>query len=314
MILLVSHEGDDHLVPVQSALDRMGTRWVAVDTAQIPTRIALTAEHGAADRWRLVLGDREVDLADCGAGWWRRPLPHQLDPRVSDPAEATFAATETYEAATGFWDALPLTWVSPPKVVETTMMKTWQLPAARAAGLQVPRTMVTNNALHAREFIDSVGDGKVVCKAFSAQVERWRETRMVGPEQLAVLDRVALAPVIFQEFVPAEVDLRVTVVGEQVFTAAIHSQEVPYALDFRLHLDEVRMEPTTLPAETEEALLRFLKAAGLRYGAVDFRRTPGGEHVFLEVNPAGQWLFVEERSGLPITAAMAELLTTLDQA
>ena len=31
---------------------------------------------------------------------------------------------------------------------------------------------------------------------------------------------------IFQELVPAEVDLRVTIVGDQVFAAAIHSQEV----------------------------------------------------------------------------------------
>ena len=51
---------------------------------------------------------------------------------------------------------------------------------------------------------------------------------------------------------------------------------------------------------------------GLRYGAVDLRRTPDGRYVFFEVNPAGQWLFVEERTGLPITERVAALLGALD--
>jgi glutathione synthase/RimK-type ligase-like ATP-grasp enzyme len=140
---------------------------------------------------------------------------------------------------------------------------------------------------------------------------------MVGEAEYQLLDRVAVAPVIFQEFVPAEVDLRITVVGEQFFAAAIHSQELPYPLDFRLFLDRdpgVRMEPTELPTEVEGGLMRLLKSAGLRYGAIDMRRTPSGRHVFLEVNPSGQWRFVEEVTGQPITAAMARLLTHLNAA
>lgn len=314
MILLVSHPGDDHLAPVQSALDRMGAGWVAVDTSEIPTSLAISAEHGPYDRRRITLaGGDEIDLDACRVGWWRRPLPPVLDERITDPHEYTFAVTEVHEALAGFWNGLPLTWVSPPRVVETTMMKTWQLPAARRAGLRVPRTLITSNPRHARRFIDEVGLGNVICKAFSAQPERWRETRMVRHEEYELLDRVALAPVIFQEFVPAEVDLRVTIVGDEIFPAAIHSQELPYALDFRLHLDEVRMEPATLPDAVADGLRGLLRAAGLRYGAVDLRRTPAGDHVFLEVNPAGQWLFVEEKTGQPMTEAMARLLAGLHE-
>jgi hypothetical protein len=42
------------------------------------------------------------------------------------------------------------------------------------------------------------------------------------------------------------------------------------------------------------------------------RRTPAGDYYFLEVNPAGQWAFVEERTQLPITKAMVDLLASLD--
>jgi len=319
VILLVSHDDDDHLAPVQAELDRAGAEAVVVDTSAIPSTTAVTAAHSAAgDHWSLRLADgRELDLARCRAGWWRRPLPSTADERLPDEAEAMWAANETYEAMAGFWDVVPVSWVSPPRAVERSMMKTWQLPTARAVGLDVPRTVVTSDPAQAARFIDEVGLGRVVCKAFSATEEVWRETRLVGAQEYALVDSVALAPVIFQEFVPAEVDLRVTVVGDQVFAAAVHSQELPYPLDFRLFLDRpggVRMEPTSVPPDVEASLVRFLETAGLRYGAFDLRRTPEGRHVFLEVNPAGQWRFVEDVTGQPITAAMAQLLASLDVA
>ena len=317
MILLVSHDDDDHLAPMLAALAAIGSEAVVVDTAGLPSAVAVAAEHGpSGDRWRLRMADGAwLDLDRCGSGWWRRPRPAGHDPRITDPREAAWAANETYEAMAGFWDALPITWVSPPKAIETAMMKTWQLPAAKSAGLEVPQTLVTSDPEEARAFVDRLGPDRVICKAFSATESHWRETRQVGATEYELLDRVQLAPVIFQELVPAEVDLRVTIVGEQVFAAAIHSQELPYPLDFRLFLDTGRgvpMRPAVLPEDVTQALHGLLKVAGLRYGAVDMRRTPDGRHVFLEVNPAGQWRFVEEVTGQPITAAMAMLLTALD--
>jgi hypothetical protein len=43
------------------------------------------------------------------------------------------------------------------------------------------------------------------------------------------------------------------------------------------------------------------------------RRTPAGEHIFLEVNPAGQWLFMEQRTGQGITDAFAQHLAVHDR-
>jgi glutathione synthase/RimK-type ligase-like ATP-grasp enzyme len=114
--------------------------------------------------------------------------------------------------------------------------------------------------------------------------------------------------VIFQEYIPAGVDLRVTIVGSQVFCGAIHSQAGGYKADFRMEMDTSRIEPSSLPENVERCLLGLMKRLGLVYGAVDLRRTPSGEHVFLEVNTAGQWLFVEQATGQPIAQALAEAL------
>ena len=160
--------------------------------------------------------------------------------------------------------------------------------------------------------MDARGYRDVICKAFSATEQQWRETRLVGDQELAVLDNVRYAPVIFQEYIPADVDLRVTVVGDELFAAAIHSQESEYPVDFRMDMANTRIEAAELPRDIAERLLDLMGRLGLVYGAIDLRRTPDGRHVFLEVNPAGQWLFVEQATGQPIAAALARLLLAHD--
>ena len=57
-----------------------------------------------------------------------------------------------------------------------------------------------------------------------------------------------------------------------------------------------------------DRLRELMARLGIVYGAFDLRRTPDGDHVFLEVNTAGEFLFVEERTGMPITDAVASWL------
>jgi glutathione synthase/RimK-type ligase-like ATP-grasp enzyme len=235
-------------------------------------------------------------------------MPFTIDPAIADPGKAAWAYNECREAMSGLWAALDVTWVSPPQATEAAMMKSWQLRVASAVGLEIPRTLITNSPREARDFVAAIGVDRTVYKAFSATVDNWRETRALRPSELGLLDAVRYAPAIFQEYVPVSVDLRVTLIGDEVYPAAIHARELEDPVDSRVRLDEVRMEPTTLPGPVVAALYRLLGRMGLRYAAVDLRRTPDGRYVFLEINPAGQWIFVEERTGQPMTDAMARLL------
>lgn len=101
-----------------------------------------------------------------------------------------------------------------------------------------------------------------------------------------------------------------TVVGDRVFTCAIHSQDSEKTMhDWRRYdFDNVRHEAYQLPAEVEAKILGFMSATGLIFGAIDMVLTPQGDYVFLEVNPQGQWGWIEEFTGLPIARAIAELL------
>src|SRR4029450_8150883 len=134
----------------------------------------------------------------------------------------------------------------------------------------------------------------------------WRGTRLLGPGDMAHLDAVRLAPVIFQQFIPAESDLRITAVGGKLFPAAIRSSDG--LVDFRLSVGDAALSAEQLPVSLSEKLLALLKRLGLVYGAIDMRRTPDGEYYFFEVNTAGEFLFVEDRTGQPIARAIADWL------
>jgi glutathione synthase/RimK-type ligase-like ATP-grasp enzyme len=105
----------------------------------------------------------------------------------------------------------------------------------------------------------------------------------------------------------------VTVVGERMFAAAILPAPDGYDLDYRMDMDGASIESAKLPVETQRGIHALMKRLGLVFGAVDLRRTPDDRYVFLELNPAGEWRFVEERTNQPITYAVAELLAELDQ-
>lgn len=313
VILIVSHPADDHAAVVLDALDRVGHPAVLVDTARFPSDASLTQRFDGDRRYyEWSIDGQSIDLSCCRAGWWRRPLPFTLQSGIT-PGVTSFAYSECHEAVAGLWAALELDWVNPPELDEAAHHKPYQLAAATKVGLPIPRTVITNDPDVAREFIATLGPERTVYKTFLATEQYWRETRVVRPEELELLDSVRLAPVIFQEYVPAIADVRVTVVGERMFAAAIIPAPGGYELDYRMDMDGASFEPVELPVETRQGVHALMERLGLVFGAVDLRRTPDDRYVFLEVNPAGEWRFVEERTDQPITRAVAELLVEFDR-
>lgn len=316
MILIFSQSEDVHARAVMAELDRLGERHVLVDLGEYPNALRLQTAFGPGGATALRFTHPAfgtVELGQAKGCWWRRPQPYRLDPAIRSREHQHFALAESYEAMLGTLYALDsggggVRWVNHPLKDDAAHRKVLQLKAAREAGLEVPDTLVTNDPAAARAFIAARHGRPTVYKAFQATEMLWRETRLLRQGEEALLDNVRFAPVIFQDYVEAVHDLRVTVVGGRVFPAAIHSQETSYRFDFRMDMARARISAAELPEAVQAGLLRLMRALGLVYGAIDMRRTPDGRYVFLEVNPAGQWLFVEQPTGLRIARAVAEEL------
>lgn len=311
MILVVSYAGEEHAEAVVGRLSGAGREVVRIDVGAFPTQASLSLDIDAdVETYHVMTAGGTADLARASVAWWRRVRPYEVDSALASESERSFALSETAQAVGGMLDALPCSWVNPRAADEAAHRKPYPLSVARHLGIPVPKTLVTNRPDDAQAFIESLGPGRVVFKSLLASWD-WRETRLIEASDLDRLDSVRYAPVIFQEYIPG-VDLRVTVVGDQVFAAEIDATSTSYPVDMRVVVGESAVRPVQLPAAVGNDLLALMKRLELVYGAVDLRRDASGRYVFLEVNPAGLWLFVEQLTGLPITAAVAGTLMSLD--
>jgi glutathione synthase/RimK-type ligase-like ATP-grasp enzyme len=308
VILAVTHDGDDDATPVLAALARRGADVAVLDLADLPGRAGLALRYGdggGPTALHLASG-RVVRAEEIEAVWWRRTRPFALHPGLS-ARDAGFADRQTSEAVEGFFASLPARFVNDPWRDRIASHKPLQLAAASAAGLAVPPTLVTNEPAAAQAFVASLDGAKVIHKALHATPVDWHPTRLLEGRDRERLDAVRLAPVILQAYVPG-VDLRVLAVGDRLFAAEIDARGSRSPEDFREVYESCPVRPIELPLTVASGLLAVQRRLGLRYGAYDLRRREDGAHLFLEVNPSGLWRFVEERTGQPITEALADLL------
>jgi glutathione synthase/RimK-type ligase-like ATP-grasp enzyme len=135
-------------------------------------------------------------------------------------------------------------------------------------------------------------------------------TSEVGEEDLANAGQLRHSPMMFQERIEKARELRVAYVGGKVFSGAVDaSKSAEGGTDWRLASpDECRWQMAELPDEVQEKLKTLMDRLELVFGAVDLIMTPEGDHVFLEVNSAGEWGMLERDLGHPISEAIAEAL------
>lgn len=311
MIVVISHPKDPHAGRVIDLLKADGRDVLLMDLSALPARATLSIDYQAPREASLTyrFEDRRWELGSASAVWWRRPQVPDLA-TIGDPEVHAFTHNEWTEAINGLWQLIDGRWMNPPARDEVAARKALQLRVASELGFRIPRTLMTSDPDAARAFVEAQGLGRTIFKTFSCTHAIWRETRLVREAELASIDTVRLGPVIFQEYIAGSADLRVTVVGRRIFPAMIDSRKTDYPVDFRMSLGQSHTEATELPPEVQTRLLALMDRLGLVYGAIDLRRTPEGEYVFLEVNTAGEFLFVEERTGLPISRAIADWLAT----
>lgn len=309
MILAVTHRGDEEAPPVLDALARQGVEVAVLDFSELPRhgRFALAYGEGRCREIRLD-GRALLDAARVTSVWWRRPLPLRASKGL-DRAHAAFAVRQAGDALMGFLALVErqALFVNHPWRDEVAALKTFQLAAAERAGLPIPRTLVTSDPALARQFLRGCGRDGAVHKAVHATRADWRRTAPVTRRDRAGIDVIRHAPVILQQRIPG-VDVRVTIVGDQLFAADIDARRSSSPHDYRGFERECRIAPCRLPAGLERGLRALMRDLGLRYGAADLRRRADGSWFFLELNPSGQWGFVEERTGQPIAAALAAML------
>lgn len=320
MILILTADEDEHADLVCDGLAAAGVDVARFDPVLFPAQATLSVAVGPRGTLdgRIRTGGRDIALADVHTVWLRRPGRPRAHPRLAGTAAGALVEREADAVLTDVWETLDARHVpASPDVVAHASRKVRQLRLASRLGFDLPATVVTSDpddflAFHARQHGDvvtkRVGPSQRLATAAGETVVRY--TDPVRPRDLVHVEDLRLCPVVAQAYVPKRVELRVTVVGDAVFCAAIHSQTTHHTRhDWRRYdMAHTPMEPFPLPPEVADRCRVLVGALDLCFGTVDLVLTPDGRFVFLEVNPNGQYLWIEDATGLPITDALVALL------
>ncbi len=311
-VLLITARFDPAADLILAELRNRGASCLRWNTREFPLDSVLTyrLSNGGVDG-EIFADGRRIDLESIGSVWWQWDQPVGFPPELQGE-ERRFAETEAQMALAALMTTGKFVWINHPQRERIAKSKPAQLFMASQLGLNIPRTIVTNDPDEVRRFVVSSNEPTIykgLSQPRNMAPGQVLFTGLLTEERLASLDLIRHTPGIFQERVKKSYELRITVVGARVFSARIESQMLAEAaLDWRRALHDVNYEAVELPGEIEAKILAFMQAFGLIYGAFDFIVTPEGRYVFLEVNPSGQYMWLECATGLGITAALAEAL------
>lgn len=319
MVLCLTHSGDYYTIDiVQQHLQRAGVPSFRLNSDEfgLRYRIAYTLRNGKPECC-LTTSDQTIYASDISAVWYRKlwdlSIPEELDPAWHDTYTKEY---HTYRQI--FFNALAhVPWMNP---MDTDHFvnndKLHQLSVARAAGLSVPATLLTNHADSIRSFSEQYGHNLVMklhgalSKSMSGQTPFFPTTR-IGRDDLENLDLLSYCPMIFQEYIPKSYELRIAFVDGIFFAGKIPGAGVDKT-DWRITPGgPLKWELYQLPAAIEQKLMKLMDDLGLLFGAIDMIRHPNGDYVFLEVNPQGEWGMLQKQLGYPIGETIAEKLMAL---
>lgn len=315
-VLVVTHGVDDHAPGVVRELQSRGARVVRFDTETYPTRSSVRLEvRDGRTQPRFLLEAGELSGEEIGAVWYRHVrLP--LAEHVEDGDARALAESELRASLDGILLTIDAYWLNHPHSNLLARHKPLQLALAVQEGFTVPDTCITDDPQTVRELYEA-WDGRMAAKLVGGQLpvavgERQYVvyTTLVTEEDLALDASLSACPVIYQRYVEKAFELRVTVVGDEVFAARIYSQESDGGtIDWRHALSaSIRYEVHELDPDIADRCRRLARRLRLEFAGIDLIVTPDGETVFLEVNAAGQWAWLEQATRLPISAAIAERL------
>lgn len=315
LVLVLTQEVDTAADAVIRKLNERDVNVFRFHTHDFPQHSTLSAKISQG-QWdgTLTYNNRILHLEQVTSVLYRRPRKFEVNPDLS-PSEQRFASTEAIMAIGGLLRSLNCLWVNHPEKLVTANYKPLQLKIARSLGLEIPRTLITNEPEAVKTFFQDC-KGHMIYKpiSYGAILSEENElssiyTSRVSYEDLNEIARVRQTPCLFQEYVHKRLELRINVIGNSVFSAEIYSQNSERsATDWRQSYGDLSYGIHQLPQDIQDKCLALVRELDLQFGAIDMVLTPDGRYVFLEVNPGGQWDWIESQTGLPLANAFADLL------
>jgi glutathione synthase/RimK-type ligase-like ATP-grasp enzyme len=305
MLLVITGSADATADYLLQRLSTAGHRFARLDTDRVTTEVRIEVTHAGST---LLLGQQVLSPEDITDIWYRRPEPIRVEGEQDE--DAVHAALEWSEALEGWLAQIPTErWMNHPALNALASHKVEQLHRARYLGLTVPDTLVTQSGDTLRTFWHKHRGRLIVKPLAGGFIERAHRpdsniyTSVVRQEDLAEDADLALVPTLFQERIDKMTDVRLCVVDGSVSAVALKGSEESGSqrLDIRRdNMRDVAYSRVELPHTVRAQVLSLTRAYRLRFAAVDMAIDAANRWVFFELNPNGQWAWLDIAGGQSI--------------
>lgn len=314
-IILITNKSDLTTDFIVKKLSENGIFFFRFNTEELGTSISLSLDF---DNRSFKLFDHnlkiEVNLKDFTAVYFRRPeIPKVHNSKLS-AGENNFIQGELIYSLEGIYKLLQdAYWISPLYSIREAENKIFQLELAKKIGFEIPSSLVTTIPELAVKFYKKNERDCIIKPIKTGLIEDSSEPKVIFTSKLkdieSELNRIQVCPTYFQKSIKKKADIRVTVIGNTLFPALIHSQDVKESLtDWRKSDKPLKHSSIELPKSLTEKCILLLKSLKLRFAAIDFILDSTGNYIFLEINPNGQWAWIEKQLGYDISGAIVNLL------
>ncbi len=304
MILIITHKTDFTADFVVNKLNQRGIAYRRLNCEDL-LLLEFNIKFDADFRYSI------LDENHYESVWFRRTKLPEIKGLSNE--ETIYVSGEIDSFLKNVFSTLPAKWLSSPASVYEAENKLLQLKTAQRLGFIIPNTLVTNSKVELKKFYQA-NNQDIIIKPISQTRISYQEnpafifTNPVSQNLMEQIEQFDLTPCIFQRNIPKEYEIRATVVGEKVFAAAVYSQsDDETKVDWRRK--RLEFVETRLPPEIQDLCVQLLKELNLGFGAIDLIKTLGGEYVFLEINPNGQWVWIENQTGQKISKAIIDYLS-----
>jgi RimK-like ATP-grasp domain len=305
-VVIIAPPGDAHALVVAERIEYRDHEVVIWDSARLPAQDFINFKLNNNGEIRIVLESSsigQIDLSTAQSIWWRRPKSGTIPSSVLDEFIRAYCRSETDQLLRSTMSSLDIPIFNNPDAEEKSSRKGYQLKTALETGFSIPNTLITSSGSEAAKFTSETSEG-IIFKSFRSPAGSQCGTQEYEQSLSDNLSLVNNSPTIFQEKISPFKDVRVSVVGRKIFAGISNSKLLDWRMDGSL-----TWKKHVLPEKLQSLILGIMKKLGLVMGHFDFRLTPDNDYIFLEINPSGQFLFMElDDNELEISSAVANLL------
>jgi glutathione synthase/RimK-type ligase-like ATP-grasp enzyme len=312
-ILLITNKGDITTDFVIKQLTEAKANFYRLNTEDFFKKVTINFNF-YKNEFTIYDSERKIkiDLLKIKSVYYRRPILPNIKGNDLTKGEESFILNEVTYCLEGLYKVLKNAfWISPVFAIREAESKIHQLQVAKELGFIIPPSLITNEKGIAEEFIDEFES--IIKPIKTGFIEDEGNEKIIFTTLLndkSQLERIKNSPTYFQKFINKTADLRVTVIGNKVFPAQILSQEYNETkIDWRkAERIKLKYEKIELSQTLTDLCIKLTKKLGLNFGAIDFVKDDMGNFIFLEINPNGQWAWIEKQLNYSLSYEISKLL------